>query len=45
MGERMSTIQCHDVEEMTRVCVILVKDGIIFTADTNKYIITLTGGY
>jgi hypothetical protein len=41
----MSVIQCHDIEEMTRVCVLLLRDGIVFTADTNTYKVTLTGGF
>ena len=38
-------ILCCSVEELTAICIKLLKDGICFKADTQKMKITLTGGF
>jgi len=41
----MYEIQCDTVENLTVVCVGLLKEGICFKADTTTLKIILTGGY
>jgi hypothetical protein len=40
-----STIACVTLEDFGEVCVELVKQGVIFQANTMAWTITLTGGY
>jgi hypothetical protein len=39
------TVTCENLEVFVKTVAALVREGICFEADTNNFVITLTGGY
>jgi hypothetical protein len=39
------TVQCYSLNDLAVLCAKFVREGVQFDADTNTYVITLTGGY
>lgn len=40
----MYEIKCCDHVKLAQICAELVREGVCFKADTNKLVVTLTGG-